>query len=151
MANWIKTEIETLINSLKDGKNYVEIAKCLNKTWSSVRNKSNRLGLKIHDFNSYEKEIVCLNCKKEFIIKSFENNKFCSQSCSASYTNKGKIKTKETKDKISKSLKLEDRLCLDCNNKISKTQNKHGKCRKCLNKDFNYRLRLSKALKSTKR
>ncbi len=146
MASWLESESEILKNSLKDGKNYEEIAKCLNKTWSSVRNKSNQLGLKIHDFNSYKKEIVCLNCKKEFIIKNFENNKFCSQSCSASYTNKRKIKTQETKDKISKALKLEDRLCSNCN-KIIKRNSKWGICQKCLFKDPEYKTRQSKATK----
>ena len=146
MASWLKAEIEILISSLKKGKNYEEIAKCLNKTWSSVRNKSNCLGLKIHDFNSYDKEIICLNCEKKIIIKRCENNKFCSKSCSSSYTNKGKIKTQETKDKISKTLKLEEKLCSGCN-KIMNRKTKWNLCFKCLGKDLNYKVRQSKATK----
>ena len=42
----------------------------------------------------------CKNCGKQ--IK--KNQKFCSRSCSASYTNKGKIMKQETKDKIRETL-----------------------------------------------
>lgn len=43
----------------------------------------------------------CLNCNT-----NTTNNKFCCKSCSATYTNKGKIKTQETRDKISNSVKI---------------------------------------------
>lgn len=45
----------------------------------------------------------CRNCKEEIDYK-YRVNSYCSKSCSASLTNLGKIKSKETKDKISKSL-----------------------------------------------
>lgn len=46
--------------------------------------------------------MVCKQCQQE--IKG-HGKFFCSKSCSAIYTNKNKIKTQQTKDKISKSAK----------------------------------------------
>lgn len=49
----------------------------------------------------------CLCCGKEIQYKRGSNHnekKFCSRSCSASYTNKGKKKSNKTKEKIRKSL-----------------------------------------------
>lgn len=43
----------------------------------------------------------CLNCNTEIA----ENKKFCNRSCSATYNNKNRIISQETKDKLSKSLK----------------------------------------------
>lgn len=43
---------------------------------------------------------LCLNCNK-----STQNLKFCSRSCSASFTNKGKVMSEESRNKISKKLK----------------------------------------------
>jgi hypothetical protein len=43
----------------------------------------------------------CLNCGSETT-----NPKFCSRSCSASYTNKGKVKSQETKEKIKQKILL---------------------------------------------
>lgn len=47
--------------------------------------------------------ILCKNCQSP-IPYAKRTNKFCSQSCSGTYNNKGRIYTKETKQKISKSL-----------------------------------------------
>lgn len=44
--------------------------------------------------------MYCLHCQTQT-----NNPKFCSRSCSASYTNKNKIKSQKTKNKISDSLK----------------------------------------------
>lgn len=46
----------------------------------------------------------CKNCQEKFIPKDKRYSIFCSQSCSASYNNKGKKKSKETKEKISKTI-----------------------------------------------
>jgi hypothetical protein len=60
--------------------------------------------LKQHEPSCYLNPInikKCLECNN--IIKT--GNKFCSKSCSASYSNKRRKHSKETKRKISKSLK----------------------------------------------
>ena len=50
-----------------------------------------------------KKKLICLNCNSEVISK---NKKFCSKSCSASYTNRQKPpRSEEQKDKISIGMK----------------------------------------------
>lgn len=59
--------------------------------------------INIINSNIHNKEIVmniCLYCKKETL-----NPKFCNNSCSASYNNKKRKRTQESKTKISKIMK----------------------------------------------
>lgn len=79
------------------------------------RAKENRLTLE----ESYlKKPNKCKKCKIDLDFPS-RNNLYCSHSCSASFTNKGKIKTLETKIKISNSLKkipsYKECICNFCN------------------------------------
>ena len=53
---------------------------------------------------SNNKKKFCKNCGKEI----FGDNKFCSQSCAASYNNKKRALSEETKQKISKTLLKEN-------------------------------------------
>jgi 23S rRNA pseudoU1915 N3-methylase RlmH len=55
---------------------------------------------RIEQYN--ENPALCKQCLQPMPYQK-RGNKFCSSSCSASFTNLGKIKSKETKDKISKS------------------------------------------------
>ena len=48
---------------------------------------------------------TCKNCSNQFQPKNKRYSTFCSQSCSASYNNRERIKTKESKKKIGYSLK----------------------------------------------
>ena len=47
---------------------------------------------------------LCKECKKE-IPYNKKGNDFCNSSCSATYTNKGVIRTPESKNKTSNTLK----------------------------------------------
>jgi len=64
-----------------------------------------RSNIQIHEnscrFNPVNKK-YCLNCGK--LITSIDAKKFCSRSCSASYTTKGRKHSRKTKKKISKSV-----------------------------------------------
>ena len=50
-----------------------------------------------------EKKNICLQCGKEIVGKNKNRKKFCNSSCAATFNNKGRIHSKETKEKISKS------------------------------------------------
>jgi hypothetical protein len=73
----------------------------------------------------------CTNCNKvlDFDVRG---NKFCSSSCSASFNNKGKLKSLETRRKISKKLSGKPRrtpiecelICIGCNRKFTHTRKK---------------------------
>lgn len=81
------------------------------------------------DFSIYKEKRKkhCLACGKEL---SGGQKKFCSSSCSAKYNNKGRIQSKETRDKIAKSLSkngvfipYEEKFCPVCGNKIKAKNN----------------------------
>ncbi len=145
MSKWEKEEIDFLISSLKEGKNYKEIATCLNKTWSSVRNKSNSLGIKYNDFSSYDEKRICLKCETEFVVKRFTHNKFCSHSCSASFTNKGRKHSFDTKKKMSGNDDYKEKIFFDnCLNCGLENPTNH---QKCCSKFCTYELRREEKIK----
>lgn len=45
----------------------------------------------------------CLNCKNDLKYEK-RNNKFCTKSCSTSYTNLGRVNTQDSNDRRRKSL-----------------------------------------------
>ena len=115
---WEKIEIEKLSEFVKSGKTYKEISEMLTRSESSIRNKSNEIGIMTSMFKiGIEfKEVVCLQCG---ILTSseYENRKFCSHSCSAKYNNRLIIREKKNKN------------CLRCGISISR-KNKYcsNKC-----------------------
>ena len=84
---WTKEEIDKLIELTKNGKNYGEISILLNRSRKSISLKAQRLNENYKKYNKPDIKI-CLNCEK--IIPN--SNKFCSQTCSATYNNKLRIK-----------------------------------------------------------
>lgn len=107
--------------------------KILFKTWSNVLIKAD-LPLNRHKVITTQ----CKNCKnpmnKQFkeLKKSF--NDFCSHSCSASYNNKGRKMSTETKEKIRKKLIIiRFTKCVMCNVEFSYRKRKRQTCGdKCL-------------------
>lgn len=97
----------------------------------------NNLGLDYFtSINRYERNPnYCIECKSE-IEFSKRINKFCSSSCSATNTNKGKIKSDLTKFKISEKLislhslipKVEIRECLECKLEYKISERNRSKC-----------------------
>lgn len=90
-----------------------------------VHKIANEIGF---DFSLYKdkKKRFCAECGKE--LKPGQK-KFCSSSCSAKFNNKGRHQTKETRDKIAKSLSrtgefipYEEKFCPVCGKKIEKKQ-----------------------------
>lgn len=154
MKKWNKEESDRLLKLLGDKLSYAQVALRMDRTSNSIRTRANRLGHKYFDFNIVDKTIICRNCNKQFESNDYKVQKFCSQSCSASYTNKGKKHSDETKNKIGKAntgksyygIVLPDKFCSDCNKQVNK-YNKTGKCAKCLVKDPLYREKLKKAMK----
>jgi hypothetical protein len=91
-------------------------------------------------------EVNCAKCGKQFFVKERTNNfpekdrYFCSRSCANS-----KVKSQESKDKTSKTLKgrqiskRETRICIGCNQNFVVTEKSNQKfcsngCRKSFNK-----------------
>lgn len=100
---WNEENINTLILLVENGLKPFEIAEEMNTTRRSITNKMSRLNLKV----KFKIETNCKECGKIFdryIINS--TNYFCSSKCSTTFNNRGKIKSIETKNKISKSLLL---------------------------------------------
>ena len=100
-------------------------------------------GFKLHKRNCpvvqgyFEDPTHCKECEK--ILKYSRRDKsFCSQSCSASYNNRGRTLTKNQKNKISKSVSntLEKKYskrciirfetCVQCENTFITSSDKHG-------------------------
>jgi len=79
---WTKIEEDLAIENIKIGKTYSEIGILLNRTRKSVKEKLNDLGYVYDNFRT--KETECLNCSNTIPIA----NKFCNQSCAATYNNK---------------------------------------------------------------
>lgn len=141
MKKWSEKEEQELLDMLKDGLYYKEIASILNRTQRSVKEKTNKLGYTLNSFIT-KKEIICLNCGKKIEIsarnKKQTNRKFCSSSCSTSYNNKKRdkevydrvsntLKSKSVKKDVKiKDLKITDKkeivlnYCLNCNKEINK-------------------------------
>lgn len=101
---------------------------------------------------------LCTNCSSK-LNYSKRKNKFCSKSCAASYNNKNRVLSKETKTKISNTLTkpLVYSICKNCNIKFS---NKRGKeccsiscARKLIWQDEVYRNKMSQiaSIKATER
>jgi hypothetical protein len=93
---WTKELDEKLKMLINLGKKYNEISVELNTSIRSITNRAFRLGLKL----VFHTEFKCKNCEKLFIDYINSERVFCSKSCSASFTNLGKIKSEETKKKI---------------------------------------------------
>ena len=87
----------------------------------------NLIGFDINTYKNRRKR-YCLNCNKE--LKSGQK-KFCCKSCSASYNNKGRVLSDETKIKISNSLSEnkskeyspDPKYCKNCGKLITKSGN----------------------------
>lgn len=101
---WTDEEIRELISLFNEKLTYDEIATKMNKTYGSVRGKLQKLNYKFRDgqvlINS------CLNCSKEIVTRIAIGQKFCTNSCSATYNNK---------------LRGNDKFCLTCNVKVYST------------------------------
>ena len=111
MKNWTKEDENKVIDLLKNGFTYYEIGENFDKTANAIRGKLFRLGYKYSDSQDFNVIKNCLNCGKEFIIKRFNDKKFCNKSCSATFNNKirGINSIKEIK------------YCLNCEKEIKPT------------------------------
>lgn len=133
-----KKEIFEIFNKL-NSKNQIHIFFNIsdNKKGSDyIKEIANEIGF---DLNVYKerKRKICLNCGKE--LKKGQT-KFCSSSCSATFNNKLREVSIETKEKISNTLKTKNackihlkyedfiekqdntKICLECGKKINNNQ-----------------------------
>ena len=94
MKNWNQDDENTLIEMIKNGNTYTKISFELNRSYRSICEKAKKLGITYKS----EKDIIkkCLECGNEFKISRHNNSKrikkFCSHSCSTTYTNKERVK-----------------------------------------------------------
>ena len=128
---WTEKEIEIAISSLEKGLSYVEIGGLINRKPNAVRIKLNKLGRGTSE-NFYE-DIFCKNCAKEFKAKKSDARKFCSQSCSASFNNKGLVRNGVKKPTVK---------CKNCETPIGK--NSKSYCSQECHKKYEYNQRVTK-------
>lgn len=127
MKKWTKSEEDKVLNLLKGGSSYLEISDILNRTKRSIKEKVNKLGYNSKSFSI--KKQKCLNCDNKFDISTLntKERKFCSNSCSASFNNKLRIK------KVKKVKK-----CLNCDNKVKNNWHKNIFCSNKCHSDYVY-------------
>ena len=88
MKKWSKEELEKAIDLLKQGFKYDAIAKTLERTNRSIKNKLEEVGLRYYDINPTSEKRECNNCKCEFEVLKTDVKKFCGSSCAAIINNK---------------------------------------------------------------
>lgn len=91
---WNNEELNKAILLVKNGNNYIEIGKILNRSRSSVKNKLEELGIKYKEFNSSLENRNCKTCNSVFEVTKSSEKIFCNHSCSASFNNKQRKKEK---------------------------------------------------------
>lgn len=99
--------------TIENCKSYAEMAKFLGYSYYNGRVKKEII--KFCEINNLNTESIieqntkkpnkCLFCGKELEGKNRFTGKFCNSSCAASYNNKGRKHSEETKDKIQDTLK----------------------------------------------
>lgn len=103
---WTDEEIEKCISLIKEFKRVKPVALVLGRTEKAVNLKMNALKINVRGLYFPLQKKICLNCDEEIKRASdFSVRKFCNKSCHASFYNKKRVLSKETKDKIRKKLK----------------------------------------------
>jgi hypothetical protein len=97
---WTKEKDEELRELVFNGIRYNDISKIMGTTYRSIMNRTFRLGLK----TIFHEKINCINCGTEFESIISHNRKFCNNSCSATFNNKGRIVTEDQKQKVREKL-----------------------------------------------
>jgi predicted nucleic acid-binding Zn ribbon protein len=101
---WSDEEITLILLMIKNGNNYNEISKRINRTPKAIKEKLSRLG---ENYTKNIKPKYCLNCGKKIPNK----NKFCNQSCSAIFNNTRRFKKYKECLTCSKKIPLTNKYC----------------------------------------
>ena len=135
MKKWTQEEILTMLEYIENGnKTYEEIGKILNRSGDSIRGKLNKLHKKISSFKIKE-EINCLECNKLINNLTYKNRKFCSNSCSATFNNKKRVKKENNIKRCLNCNEIVDRRNKYCNNKCQCQYEKNELFKKIENGD----------------
>lgn len=115
---WTEDDLTNVIDLLKNGKDYQEIADLTGRDKNSIRVKMGKIGENYLKYNPPIKKI-CLECENEILNAGI---KFCSNSCSVSYSNRLRVNKKIIK-------------CLTCDCEIKTNQKNNIKfcSRGCFN------------------
>jgi hypothetical protein len=123
MNKWNIQDIELAIELIKNGLNYSDIAKQLNRSIKSVKLKLNKLGYKTSEFKIEEPIKYCECCNS--IIEN-AGIKYCSSSCAAKvnnilYPKRTKLDNYKT-EKYNKRIRVlkKQNFCLYCGNSCVK-------------------------------
>jgi hypothetical protein len=134
---WTKEKDNLLTTLFDNGLVYCEIANKINTTPGSIRNRVARLGLnqekpRIKKGYIQTEQIICINCNKKFKAYKKNKRKFCSQSCSAVYNNKIRIRISSARRTKYGEFQNVDKTCINCNNSVKNVNRKFCsiKCQK---------------------
>lgn len=146
---WNLKSDDKLKKLINEHHNHKEISEIMGRSVRSIQNRVFRLGLKINLIV----ETTCLNCGEPIkrCRSQISENSFCSKSCAATYNNKKRIVSDETKEKIGNTLRKVKvkkskpkvirlnfnklKKCGNCNNLIPI---KNKICDKCKSKYYDY-------------
>ncbi|MFA5490697.1 MAG: hypothetical protein WC284_16050 [Candidimonas sp.] len=109
-----------------------------NKEYKKCDNCGKRILITSHK-RHMKKCLYNAKCKNESCTNIINSpyNKFCSNSCSASFNNKNRKHSDKTKEKIAKSLKKEKKYknfqCIVCNDNFLSYKSRYTCSKKCLN------------------
>lgn len=98
---WTEEKDNELKRLILLGKKHKEISEIFGVTIKSINNRCGRLKLKV----THTENVKCLNCHTKIVVNKGRRRKFCSKSCSATYSNKNRTLNEITKEKISNKLK----------------------------------------------
>ena len=121
----VEIEFEKINLLLDNGLSVKEISEEFGVNISTVKRRMKNFGLKSKFSFLKSEEISCLNCECKFKSTKSQSRKFCSQSCSAVFNNKRRLKEegKEIKEKrIRKKIKIGN--CLNCKVEIIRDSGK---------------------------
>lgn len=82
---WTEEKKTEIVNWFKEGKLAKEIAELTGKSPKAIRVLLNKLGYKYTQ--NADVTNTCLTCNEEFVSRKGDKRKFCSKSCSATFTN----------------------------------------------------------------
>ena len=121
-------DYEKLNLLLENGLSVKEISEEFDVNISTIKRRMREYGLKSKFSVFKNEEVTCLNCDCKFKSTKSQSRKFCSQSCSAIFNNRKRVKKENENKKENKSKRIRKKkeigTCLNCKSEIIRDNGK---------------------------